>query len=40
MVIPGKIYEYLAAGKPIVNIAKAGSETDIHHNSLLCRQNI
>jgi glycosyltransferase involved in cell wall biosynthesis len=28
MVIPGKIYEYLAAGKPIVNIAKAGSETE------------
>lgn len=27
MVIPGKLYEYLAAGKPIVNIAKKGSET-------------
>lgn len=27
MVIPGKIYEYLAAGKPIINIAKSGSET-------------
>jgi glycosyltransferase involved in cell wall biosynthesis len=27
MVIPGKIYEYLAAGKPIVNITKRNSET-------------
>jgi glycosyltransferase involved in cell wall biosynthesis len=27
MVIPGKIYEYLAAAKPIINIAKESSET-------------
>lgn len=27
MVIPGKVYEYLAAGKPIINISKEGSET-------------
>ena len=27
MVIPGKIYEYLAAGKPIINISKPGAET-------------
>lgn len=27
MVIPGKIYEYLAAGKPIINITKKESET-------------
>ncbi|MDB5208037.1 MAG: glycosyltransferase family 4 protein [Flavisolibacter sp.] len=27
MVIPGKIYEYLAARKPIINITKQGSET-------------
>lgn len=26
MVIPGKVYEYLAAGKPIINIAKKNSE--------------
>lgn len=27
MVIPGKVYEYLAAGKPILNITKSGAET-------------
>ena len=27
MVIPGKIYEYLAAGKPIINISKTSAET-------------
>lgn len=27
MVIPGKLYEYLAAGKPIINITKTGAET-------------
>lgn len=27
MVIPGKIYEYLATGKPIINITKKDSET-------------
>jgi hypothetical protein len=27
MVIPGKLYEYLAAAKPIINIAKPASET-------------
>ncbi len=27
MVIPGKIYEYLAAGKPIINITKPEAET-------------